>query len=345
MKIIQIGVGGFGRHWAGILASSDEVEVVALVDIDQTALTAACEECGYDPGICYLSLDQALGQVEADVLVCVTPPAMHLEHTTAAMQAGLHVICEKPMAGSLEDCVAMLLRSRQTGRKLSISQNYRFHPEMMAIAGLIRQGAIGQIGQIRLDFYKGWPFHKDDFRQSMSYPIIVDMAIHHFDLMRYLTGLEAHIVQATAWNPSWSTNLGDTSAVVQFQMNNDARIVYNASGCAQGDFCDWNGNWLIEGDKGSIVYENNRITLNRTDSRHQVTHTEIVDPPNSPLVGQALLLSKFIEAIQSDSRPPTDVANNLRSIAMVFAAVTAIETGKSIPILTPEMESLLSEEM
>jgi predicted dehydrogenase len=248
------------------------------------------------------------------------------------------------MAASLDDCVAMLQATRETGRTFAVSQNYRYQPDMQTMARLVRQGAIGQVGQVKLDFYKGFYFDVGNFRRTMSNPLIVDMSIHHFDLLRFVTGLEPLAVRGEAWNPPWSKNEGDTSASLRFTMDNGARVVYSASWCAQGDFCNWNGNWLIEGDKGSILYRDGEITLNHADGRYKVSSSETIEPEEMPATAQSFVLTHFVESVQNGTRPETFVADNLRSIAMVFASVEAVQTEQHLPVLSPELEALLAGE-
>ena len=95
---------------------------------------------------------------------------------------------------------------------------------------------------------------------SMDFPLLVDMSIHHFDLIRFVTGLDPERVQGVAWNPPWSNYAGDCSSTVVFEMSNGARVVYSGSWCAKGQFCNWDGNWQIECDKGTLVYSRDNIT-------------------------------------------------------------------------------------
>jgi predicted dehydrogenase len=342
MNIIHMGVGGFGHHWSKVLTTTDTVTVTALVDSSQEALDKTCKEFDYDPNICFTSLETALEQVDADILLCVTPPQVHREHATQAMQAGLHVICEKPLASTIEDCVAMLQASRDFGRKLVVSQNYRYRPAIQTMARLVREGVIGKIGQVKIDFYKGWYFDSDNFRQSMPHPLIIDMCIHHFDLLRFVTGLEPLTVRGESWNPHWSDNEGDTSTMLFMVLENGARFVYTGSWCAQGDFSDWNGNWLIEGEKGSIVYSHGKITLNHAAGRYTIDESESIEPDEMVLSEQSAVLDRFITAIKNDTRPETDVSDNLRSISTVFAAVEAADSGAVMPILSSGVQLILA---
>ena len=128
MKVIQIGVGGFGRHWLRLLIEYPGVELAALVDVDGEALTEAAAESGVEVRFCFRDLDQALKETTADILVCVSPPAFHRQHTTAAMSAGLDIICEKPVAIDMNDAIAMACAARDSGRLMAVSQNYRYRP-------------------------------------------------------------------------------------------------------------------------------------------------------------------------------------------------------------------------
>lgn len=342
MRIIHVGVGGFGAHWANILAAHDEADVVALVDVNATAIAAVQALHGYDDAICFDSLSDALAAVEADMVLCVTPPALHLAQATEAMEAGLDVLVEKPLAGSLADCLAIVEAADRTGRTVAVCQNYRYKPEMQTVAALVHAGEIGAIGQIRLDFYKGHYFDIDNFRRTMASPIIVDMAIHHFDLLRYITGLEPMTIAGRSWNPAWSDNEGDTSVALHMELDNNAHFAYNASWCAQGDFADWNGNWLIEGDKGSIEYSQGVIKLRRASGRYLTEAPQRIRIRNPKQHSMVALLSDFIRAIETGTTPMTAVADNLRSISAVFAALDATENGVPMPGLAPEAAALLA---
>jgi predicted dehydrogenase len=341
LRIIQLGIGGFGYHWSKVLQATPGAEVVGLVDVSQKALAAACDEFGYDSAICFPSLEAAMAAVPADMLLCVSPPLFHLEQITAATSGGLHVLCEKPMATTLADCAQIMRVAQAADRLVAVSQQYRYRPTMRAMTDLIKEGAIGRVGQVRLDFYKGVYFGEENFRRIMPFPTLVDMSIHHFDLLRSITGLEAETIVGEAWNPPWSANSGDTTAALTMTMNNGARVVYNASWAAQGDFSDWNGNWLIDGDKGSIFYSDGKVILRQTDEKYQVTAEKEIVPESLGMTEHSRLLLDFFDCIEIGRSPETSAADNLRSIAMVFAAVEAVQSGAKVPVLSGEIATLL----
>ena len=340
MKFIHVGVGGFGGVWVNLLKATRAAKVVAMVDVNDDALDRACETGGYSPDICFKSIEDALANVEADAAVVVTPPASHRQPVVAAMKAGLDVISEKPMAESLADCKAMLRAAAATGRTYVVSQNYRYTDPMWTLSKLVRGGKLGAVGQVKADFYMGVDFG-GGFRHDMAYPLIIDMSIHHFDLIRFITGLDAVNVTGSAWNPTWSTYKGDCSNVALFEMNSGARVVYNASWCAKGTFCDWNANWQIECEKGTVVYSNGEITVYDVPKLYnakKVTTAKLSKPPRS---SQAFVLHDFIRAVSGGPKAQTDAFDNIRSVAMIFATVKAMQTGRTVPILDKATKDLI----
>lgn len=331
MKFIQVGAGGFGKTWLNCLTANPKAKLEAIVDVNENTLKSACAEFNIDDSMAFSSLKKAVAATSADAVVCVTPPDYHRATIVEAVKAGLHVITEKPMANTMADCKAILKAVEQSGKICAVSQNYRYAPPTWSMAEIVKKRKIGEIGQVKIDFYKGHDFN-GGFRHEMDYPVIIDMSIHHFDLIRFITGLNPVSVRGEAWNPPWSNYKGDCSSSLVFTMENNARIVYNASWCAKGDYCDWNGNWQIEGEKGTIIYKKGEITLNSAPDLYNVKQSTAVVQKEPKYLVQNFVLEDFMKAVKTGQRPATDVFDNIKSVAMVFAAVQAVKTGKTVKI-------------
>lgn len=342
MRFIHIGVGGFGECWVRVLKENKDAKVVGLVDVNEEALRKACEVGGYSNDCCFKSLEDALKNVEADAVVSSTPPAFHKHDVVTAMKAGLDVISEKPMADTMASCKAMVKAAAETGRIYAVSQNYRYSSPMWTLANVVRSGKLGRIGQGKLDFFMGVDFG-GGFRHEMPFPVIIDMSIHHFDLIRFVTGLDAVKVSGAAWNPPWSNYKGDCSSTALFEMNNGARILYNASWCSKGGFCDWNANWQIECEKGTVTYRNGEIRVYHASKLYTVEKTEILPLTAPPLAAQNYILDEFMRCVKARQQPRTVARDNIRSVGMVFAAVKAMETGRKVDVLDRETLALLKK--
>lgn len=332
MRFIHVGVGGFGHVWAKCLAEHPGAEVVGLVDINDAALDKVCEQYEYPKIICFHNLKSAIRQVKADAVVSSTPPVWHCADVVTALRSGLHAISEKPMADTLVNCRAMLRAARETGKLYVVSQNYRYNPTTWTMANIIKSGKLGRIGQVKVDFYKGVDFH-GGFRHEMEYPLIIDMSIHHFDLIRFITGLDAILVSGSSWNPFWSNYKGECSSVAHFRMTDGANLLYNASWCAKGDYCTWDGNWQIECERGTLILNQGKLKIVWIKGLYEMDREEEVTLESPPLGGQMYVLDEFIRCAEKGGRPITVVDDNIKSIAMVFSTVKAMRSGKTVEVL------------
>lgn len=333
VKFIQVGVGGFGGGWLRRLLGTRGVDVVGAVDVNEAGLRHAVDAYGLDAERCHGSLTEALEATNADAVLCVTPPAVHRRVAVEAMRAGLHVLTEKPLAETRADCRAMAKVARETGRICAVSQQYRYRSDMLAMTRAIQRGRIGEVGQVTIEFAKG--VHFGGFRQKMAYPVLQDMAIHHVDLIRAVTGLDAVRARGEAWNPPWSHYDGDCSSSVVFEMNNGARVMYNTCWCSQGSFSDWNGNWRIEGTRGTVVYQDGKVAGMTVGGEYQVKRNWALKPRATKRAEQDYVLAGFLRAVRGGASPDTTVEDNLKSMGMVFAALEAVKTGRRVKV--PEL--------
>ncbi|MEI8345226.1 MAG: hypothetical protein WCG06_04055, partial [Candidatus Omnitrophota bacterium] len=102
-----------------------------------------------------------------------------------------------------------------------------------------------------------------------------------------------------------------------FEMNNGARILYNASWCSKGAFCDWNGNWQIECEKGTVTYRNGEIRVLHVPKLYKLEKTEILQHTPMPLTAQNYVLDEFMRCVKGRTQPRTVARDNIRSVGMV----------------------------
>jgi len=176
---------------------------------------------------------------------------------------------------------------------------------------------------VNCDFFLG--AHFGGFRDAMPSPLILDMAIHHFDLARFMTGLDAEAVYAVEYNPRGSWYAGDVAATCVFELTGGVVFTYRGSWCAEGCHTSWNGNWRIVGVNGTLLYE-----------QDQPPHGQVVDGAegfNRPLRDLAIVpsplqqsgmhgaLCELLAYLRGGPLPQTECRDNFRSLAMVQAAI------------------------
>ena len=212
MRLLQVGAGGFGATWLAALTTlRGEIQLVALVDHAAEVLHEAGAAAGVPAAARFTDVSAALAADSADMALVVVPPDAHRPVATACLTAGLPVLVEKPLAGRWDDCLALTEAAERAGRELAVSQNYRYRPVIETARQLLGSGRLGAIGQAQVDFRFHYDF-RGTFREAMDHPLILDMAVHHFDLIRYVTGLEPRAVDAHTWNPPWSAATWSSTA-------------------------------------------------------------------------------------------------------------------------------------
>jgi predicted dehydrogenase len=324
MKIIQVGVGGFGASWLDIVASSKEWEIEGIVDINEEILKKSVEKYPFLEGKTFKSLKDCLKKTKADALLNVTPPEFHKEISILALKEGLHVLVEKPLSDNLKNAEKIVEEAEKHKRKLMVSQNQRYNRIPRTIKKLIDNGEIGRISYCILNFQKGPRF--GGFREEMPFPLLIDMSIHHFDLSRYLIGKDPVSVYAKSWNPHWSWFKGDPCVFLIFEFEDNIHFNYSGSWVSVGKDTQWSGIWEIYGDKGTIIWDNSGI------KKVFEGKEEIIEPIKLEREDRFLSLYEFYRSIVEDREPETSGKDNLKSLSMVFKSLESIKKGKKINI-------------
>lgn len=331
-RLIQCGVGGFGGGWLKNHSSqSPDFDLVALVDIAEDGLNAAGEEVGIPPERRFRMLEEALQNVEADAVLTVTPPVVHAQHARLAFEHGLHLITEKPLADTIENAKQMVQLAQDAGKQLVVSQNYRFTPVIQKVKQLVHEGVVGEFGHGHLDFYIPADF-TGSFRETMEYPLLVDMAIHHLDLIRCITGRNITKVTAQSFRPSWSWYDHDPGLKMLFELDGGTPFSYSGDWSARGRATSWNGNWRLQCAEGSVHLELDKIAVARSERWSKEQTEETVEPDPIPRSGQAQTLHSLAEAIRTGQPAETSGADNLHSFGAVIAGVTSAREGRPVEV-------------
>ncbi|MBN1556601.1 MAG: Gfo/Idh/MocA family oxidoreductase [Lentisphaerae bacterium] len=180
---------GMGRHHAREYAEHRRVELVALADPDADRL-AEIGNLHKVPRL-YADARKMLRDEDLDLVSVATPNAYHAPLSIAALQAGCHVLCEKPMAMNARQARRMAETARSAGRRLMINFSYRFDPQSRALKREVDRGVLGDVYFGRTVWLRrqGVPERESFFLQSHSGggPLI-DLGVHRLDLALWLMG-------------------------------------------------------------------------------------------------------------------------------------------------------------
>ncbi|MFI5730505.1 Gfo/Idh/MocA family protein [Kribbella sp. NPDC051587] len=321
LRVLQVGAGGMGRAWLRTLAESPGARLVGLVDLDTGLARSAADEHGYGDVPVAASIDELASL--ADAVVDVTVPAAHPVISATALRHGLPVLSEKPLASTVREGLQMVAAAEVSGKLLMVSQSRRYFRAGNAFARQIAQ--LGVVGSLSCEFYKAPRF--GGFREQMAEPLLVDMAIHQFDLARKLIGTAPVSVYCDSYNPEWSWFEGHAAANAVFTFANGTRFAFNGSWCAPGLETSWNGAWRASAAEGTAYWDgDNAPTAELADGTAVVA--ELGDEPEQ-IAGS---LAEFVAAVRSGTVPQSEVHSNVISVAMVEAAVQSAATGAAVRI-------------
>ena len=343
LRLIHIGLGGWGRNWEEVaLPRVAAIERVAVVDPDQAILATAQGALGLPDEICFPSLDAALAAVEADAVLATVPLAAHVPVSLEALDAGLHVLVEKPFAPSVAEAQTVIDAADQRGLTLMVSQNYRFFPAARLAAQLVADRTLGPVGTVHLDFRRysnRAPRDSSSRHYALVHPLLVDMSIHHYDLLRMVLGQEPVEVYCTATTPQWSNFSDVAAAVATITMPDGAVVSYRGSWVSTGPQTAWSGEWRMECADGEIAWTSRNgaglsgelVTVQRI-GRKRPTKQAL---PNLPATGRAGALTEFARAISAGEEPESSGRYNLSTLAVMEAVVRSVENGRVEPIMPP----------
>jgi predicted dehydrogenase len=264
-------------------------------------------------------------------VLTVTPPAVHVEHARLAFSRGLHLLTEKPIAPDIAGAKLMVELAERAGKQLSIAQNYRYASPMARLKSLLAEKAAGEFGHGHIDFYIPGDF-TGSFRQSMKFPLLVDMAIHHLDLIRYITGRNIRKVTAQTFNPRWSWFEHDAGLKMLMELDGGIPFSYSGDWTARGRGTAWSGSWRLQCADGSIHLDGEKICIDRCEMWRKNQTSEPVEIPDLPLKAQAALLHQFAHAIRTNSRAETSGKDNLWSFAAVMAGVKSAAERRAVDV-------------
>ena len=331
-RAIVVGAGGISGAWFPRLLE-EKVKVVGVVDLNVRAAEHAIDKYGLT---CSASanLRATLREAQPDFVVDLTVPEAHCEVTCAALKAGCHVIGEKPMASSMAEARKMVRTSEETGRLYMVSQSRRWNAHHDVVRRVVAGGKLGALTTINCDFYIG--AHFGGFRDEMPSPLILDMAIHHFDLARYLSGADPVAVYAKEFNPTGSWYAGDPAASCIFEMTGGVIFTYRGSWCAEGCHTSWAGNWRLIGDRGTLLYEDDEAPHGQVVAGNSGFHRPLrrltVPAPRVRYFDMHGALREMLAFLRSGKTPQTECHDNIKSLAMVFDAIESNRRGKRVSV-------------
>lgn len=337
---VLAGCGAMSKGWLSAILEHElikgRVDVVGLVDLDLATAQARASEFGLNAAHIGADLDAVLAQTKPDVLFDVVIPNARSGVVETGLRHGCHVLSEKPMATSIEQARDLVAKATAAGRVHAVVQNRRFNSGVRRIRRLIESGALGDLASLNCDFFIG--AHFGGFREEMENVLLLDMAIHTLDAARFMSGKSPRAVYCLETNPPGSWYRHGAAANAIFELEDNVVFNYRGSWAAEGANTSWESAWRIVGSKGTLLWDGAdnfeaKVTANDTGFFRELAGVDVPEPEDMAQThGHASVIADFLRAIETGTQPETVSSDNIKSLAMVFAAIESARRGERVTI-------------
>ncbi len=306
LKVGVIGAGSMGRHHVRVYSDLPQCELLGVADPDP-----AKAELAHKHGARYFADHHALLDCGPQLVTIAAPTTQHYQLACDALEAGCHLLIEKPITDDLARARELQQRARAAGRSIAVGHIERFNPAVMELKRIIDTGELGEV--LTVNNLRVGPYHG----RSLDTGIVLDLGTHDVDLISYLLGQRALSVFATATQrlhnhedhavlqmafPSGHTGIIETSWLAPYRVRTEHFAL-----------CDL-VNQII------LVYEDNPDGANLLGGLRAV-------PPGEPLKNE---LASVVQSVMAGQPPVCGAEDSIYALQVCRAALRSIETGASV---------------
>jgi predicted dehydrogenase len=337
LRYIIVGTGGWGGVWCSNvlprLAALGKAVPAAAVDLSGAAREHAQRTLALPAEKTYESIDRAFDENPADFAIVVVPPAHHEKVVDIALAHGQHILSEKPIADTMEGCARIYHKVKRAGQRMAVTMSHRFDQDKQSLERLIKSGEYGALSY--LVGRNTWNNRKfaswGKFRHEIPDTLLVEGTVHHFDILRALSGADAKTVYAVTWNPPWGEFAGDSCAIVTVTMTNGVKCMYEGNKTSAAQLNGWTNDYFrVECDRATLELDNRRLRVLSDLSGERV----IIEKPllQQPVWRNEWLAEIFCDWLRGGAAPPNTLADNIQCAALLFAAIESAHTGKPVDV-------------
>jgi predicted dehydrogenase len=344
--MFKIGIIGCGkiaqvRHIPEYAANPD-AELAGYFDLNLERAEQLAHLYG---GKAFASYQDLLADPSIDAVSVCTANSSHAEISIAALRAGKHVLCEKPMATTQADCDAMVQAAEESGRYLMIGQNQRLAKAHVKAKELIDSGLIGEIISFRTTFGHGGPetwsvdpgkstWFFDKNRAAMG--AMADLGIHKTDLIHYLTG--DHVVETTARLVTMDKRGADGELI---GVDDNAICIYRLSKGALGTMtASWtfygaeDNSTILYGTRGIMrIYDDPTYAIQVSNLAGETILYQIDKIQTNDSQTKSGIIDAFMDCLVADKAPEISGKEVAKTMRVIFASIESSKTGRAVTVV------------
>lgn len=330
-KILNVGViscSDMAQSHMLAVKNHEQACLAAVCDVDEEKLREAGDKMGVEAR--YTDYRELLHHPGLDAVIIVTPDQLHREMVEESLNAGLHVLCEKPLALLREDLNAIVAASRASDKKLMVGQICRFTPGFAKAKELIDAGELGDIYYVESEYAHDYQdiLSENGWRSDPDRNGVVGGGCHAVDLLRWIAGDPIEVTAYANHKMLPIVPYDDcTIAILRFE-NDVIGKVFVSTGCKRA----YTMRSSFYGTKGTVVCDNTSPSItfykSREENPAELEEREIeVDIANHNTFGE---FRAFADAILNDKPVPTDALQGAKTIAACMAIVDSANERRTI---------------
>lgn len=339
IQVVIIGTGNIANvHIKAYLKFPERVHVAALVDIVPGKAQAVKERYGLDCEV-YEHHEDILGRKDIDMADICTPPYVHASIAIDCFRNGKHVICEKPMAASLEECDEMLHARDESGRLLSVIAQNRFRQPIRNVKALLDSGLAGPVRHAQIDsfWWRGHCYYDLWWRGTWEKEgggCTLNHAVHHIDMLGWMLGLPQQVTTVLANTAHDNAEIEDLSVSILRYPQMLAQVT--ASVVHHGE----EQKLIFQCEKAKIaapfsVYAS-LSTPNGFPERNEALEVQLTQYANSlpsiPYEGHLGQIENVLTAIEQHCQPAITGEDGRRTIELITAMYLSGSIGKTVDL-------------
>ncbi|WP_225333195.1 Gfo/Idh/MocA family protein [Halomicrobium urmianum] len=319
VSVCLLGAGFMAEMHCGAYDYVEDVDVTAVVS--PNSADAFVEEQGLD-ATAFSDVETALSEADVDAVDVCTPTHTHREHVERAVEAGLPVVCEKPLAPTLADAAAVRETVAGADVPVMVAHVLRYFPQYAAARDQVADGRIGAAGVARarrLSPFPDWAEWYADRESSGG--VFLDLAIHDFDFLRWTVGeVERVFARRTR-----EDGLEHGTATLSFE---DGSTGYVEASWAQPGSRELEFELELAGDEGVVSYDSGDDAPVRLWTGEAASD----ESPAGPADGYVRELRHFVDCVRSGATPDVDVDAAIEAMRISKAAERSAERGEPVAV-------------
>jgi predicted dehydrogenase len=345
IKLMIVGCGVRGRSWTRAIKENPDCEISAFVDINQDNVNRIKDMYGDESVTEYIDFDKALEEADVDGVILATPPQFHYDQSMAILDRNIHLLCEKPLTEDYETSLEIVRHAEEKGLILIVGMQFRYMPITQGYRKLVRDREFGSPNYAQFSYirtrnpmnYRGMVLNQ--YCNDMAHTFLLEQAIHHLDLIRYVYDSDFEWVQVYEWNPTeWKHNpyKQDPNVSALLMLKNGVHVNYMGTWISGNVGMDTgiDFRWRTDCSEGVIVQphlfgEGGLYVASYEDEKLTHIDTGLVIPFATDT---DRLLVEFYESWMKNEKPDTSGKDHMKTLTTILACIESSEKGRRINV-------------